>query len=110
MPIALIAAALTGLISILLFIGLVDTQNSQQQVDALKTEIQHLEFKQLFMQERGLEPPPEIQQQLVNLKNELKDLQAKQQAARQQYIEDAEEIRQGIRSTYSSQENKKENE
>ena len=100
MPLAMIAAALTGLIAIVLWVGLADTQQAERREASLKSQIERLEFNQLFFQERGQEPPPEIQQQLAELRAELAEVQAERRAARQQAREEAEEIRQGIRSTY----------
>ncbi|MEW5972349.1 MAG: hypothetical protein AB1713_01160 [Pseudomonadota bacterium] len=102
MPIAMIAAALTGLIAIILFLGLADTQQAERREASLKSQIERLEFNQIFLHERGQQPPPEIQQQLGELRTELAEVQAERRAARQQAREEAEEIRQGIRSTYAT--------
>lgn len=104
MPLALITASLIGLVAIVLWVGLADTQQAERREAILKSEIEHLEFKELFLRERGQEPPPEIKQQLAALRAELAEVQAERRAARKQAHQEAEEIRQGIRSTYSKQE------
>jgi plasmid stabilization system protein ParE len=96
----MIAAALTGLIAIVLWVGLTNTQEAERRETALKSEIERLEFNQIFLRERG-QQAPEIQQQLGELRAELAEVQAERRAARQQAREEAEEIRQGIRSTYA---------
>lgn len=102
MPLAIIIAALSGLLAIILWVGLADTQQAERGEEALKSEIERLEFKHIFLAERGQEPPPEIQKQLGELRDQLAKVQAERLAARQQAREEAKEIRQGIRSTYAT--------
>lgn len=101
MPIAMLFAALTGLIAIVLWAGLADRQQAERQEARLEAALERATFERAFLLERGQTPPPELEERIAELRAELAEARAERRAAQRQAREEAEEVRQGIRELYA---------
>jgi len=101
MPITILFATLTGLIAIVLWIGLADRQQAERQEARLEAALERASFERAFLLERGQVPPPELETRIEELRAELAEAQAERRAAQRQAREEAEGVRQGIRELYA---------
>lgn len=101
MPITMLFAVLTGLIAVVLWVGLADRQQAERQEARLEAALERADFERAFLLERGLVPPPELEARIAELRAELAEARAERRAAQRQAREEAEEARRGIRELYA---------